>query len=310
MATTLNIPDLEKRFLPPDNWRITSFTRENREIFYRTAFIEAPKGIVFCLPGLSEFGEKYIETTRRLNTEGFNVVVIDWAYQGLSTRFKDNPHKRHSDGYDTDIADLHHLITQEIKSDLPHYMLAHSMGGHIGLRFLIHHQDIFNAASFSAPMVGIKSIRKLLPLQACLAPWIKRKNECYVPGGHDWHAIDRHDAVSDIFSHDRIRKRVHNAWCTTNPELQVGSPTLQWVLEGMNSIKTLQSPDTLQKINCPTFIAIAGKEKLVDNKATRTAVPHIPQCKMIELKNSKHEILMETDDIRDVFLTETLNLFS
>ena len=312
MPLKLTSPDLEERFLPPENWVINHFTNPEttHEIYYRTAFIDNAKAILFCLPGLSEYGEKYIETTRHFNAEGFNVVVIDWAYQGLSSRFKDNPHKRHSDGYDADIADLFHLITQEIKSDLPHYMLAHSMGGHIGLRFLSQYRDIFTTASFSAPMIGIKSIRHLLPLHACLAPWIKRKSEYYVPGGHDWRAIDRNDMVSDIFSHDSVRKKVHNAWCEGNLSLQIGSPTLQWIDASMRSIKILQSKETLNKINIPVFLTLAGKEHLIDNKASRKAVQEIKQCKMIEIENSKHEILMEVDDIRDVFLNETLALFN
>ena len=128
MAHNIVLPDLEEKYLPQSNWCVEKFhsPETGREIFYRTAFIEAAKAIIFILPGLSEYGEKYIETTRQLNEAGFNVAVMDWAYQGLSQRDSENPHKRQSDGVEKDIADLHHLITQEINTALPHFCLLYT----------------------------------------------------------------------------------------------------------------------------------------------------------------------------------------
>jgi lysophospholipase len=71
----------------------------------------------------------------------------------------------------------------------------------------------------------------------------------------------------------------------------------------------MKQKENLQEIKIPTLIATAGKEALVDNKAIQSAAPIMLQTKLMRFKNAKHEILMETDDIRDKFLYETLDLF-
>lgn len=161
MAYPYTLPDLEERFLPPENWQVGDFTNPdtNHKIHYSFALIQNPKGSVLCLPGLSEFGEKYIETARFFNTQGYNFFVLDWAYQGHSCRLREEPQKRHSDGYDTDISDLDYFIHHIIKTNTKLYMLGHSMGGHIALRYLATQEHKIQAASVIAPMLGIKSIR-------------------------------------------------------------------------------------------------------------------------------------------------------
>ena len=304
-------PDLEEKYLPKDNWKTESFRTPDtgREIFYRTAFIDNAKAIVFILPGLSEYGEKYIETTHQLNDEGFDVVVIDWAYQGLSTRYTDNRHKRSSDGIDQDIADLHQLIKTEINSPLPHLMLAHSMGGNYGLRYVTAHSDIFKAIALSAPMLGIAGICKLRGVASLLLKFLSPIKNHYVPGGHDWNVLDRHDIVNSVFSHDKKRREVHNAWMTKNPDLQIGSVTYKWVNHNLASICYLAQTDILKNIKTPVFLGLAEKDKVVDNDSIIHAAKHLPHANLEFLNDSAHEILMERDEIRDVFLTKTIELF-
>ncbi len=311
MSFNLTLPDLEKRFLPPKNWKIKSFTNPEtgHNIAYRTAFIDNAKAIVFCLPGLSEYSEKYIETTRFLNDHGYNIVVIDWAYQGLSTRFKENNHKRHSDGYEADLSDLHYLIKQEINSTLPHYMLVHSMGGHIGLRYMSEHPNIIQAASITAPMININALKYLCGTTKNIFSILTPIHTKYIVGGHDWSAKNRTNDGKDIFSSDLNRDQVHNAWCIKNPDLQVGSPTYKWLAETLKSICTLKAKETLQRIKVPLLVAYAGQEALIDNKAIKNTVNIMHNAELLNFENAKHEILMETDDVRDVFLKKTLELF-
>lgn len=307
--TSIKLPDIEERFLPPKNWRSGSFlnAETNHYIHYNYAALSHSKGTVIVLPGLSEFGEKYIETARFFNEQQYDFYVIDWAYQGRSSRFEDNPHKRHSDGYESDINDLNYLINNIIQLDIPLYMLAHSMGGHIGLRYLTTQKHNIKAASFSAPMVGIKNLRHF-PIY--LSKILKLFKSLYIPTGKNWYEKARKSDGTDIFTSDPIRDQVHNKWCLSNPDLQIGYPTFKWVYESLKSIHFMKKKDKLKKINIPVFIASAEKEALVDNKAHQSAARLIPHSKHLFLEKAKHEIMMETDDIRDNFLQETLQLFN
>lgn len=306
-----NLPDLEARFLPPPNWHGGKFQNPetgHRIHFQHSAPAQHVKGNVIALPGLSEFSEKYYETAQFFIKHGYGFAVIDWAYQGKSSRFNENSHKRYSDGYDTDLSDLKYFIDHYIDIDAPLFLLGHSMGGHIGLRFLMQQPDYFQAASFSAPMIGIKDLKYTSWLIRLLNPFFRLVKTSYIPGGKNWNEGSRKSDGADIFSSDPARGSLHNAWCLHNPTLQVGNATIKWVLESLASSKILKS--NLGKINIPTLLAIAGQEKLVDNSQIKKAGQKIMQSKILVLPKAKHEILVETDDIHNEFLEETLKLFT
>lgn len=303
------LPDLEDRFLPDENWEVGDFINPatDHKIHYSQALIKAPKGSIICLPGLSEFSEKYIETSKYFNQNGYNFFVIDWAFQGRSSRFENNPHKRHSHGYDADISDIHYFIKNVLKTNTDLYLLGHSMGGHLGLRYLATQPHEFKAASFSTAMLGIKSLRYFPAFLGCLSSAFQDK---YVPGGQDWFEEARSSDGKDIFSSDLIRGKLHQAWSKHDPELQIGNATFKWLCESLKSISYLKKKSVLEKISIPVLFAYADKETLVDNRAIIKTARVIKHAKILKLKNAKHEILMETDDIRDKFLEKTLEMFN
>lgn len=301
---------LEKRFLTPDNWQKSDVQNPetNHIIHFERSILENEEApLVIMLPGLSEFCEKYYETAYYFINHGYNFLVLDWAYQGKSTRFDKNSHKRHSDGYDTDISDLKYIMDHHVNLNMPIFMLGHSMGGHIGLRFLSQYPDYFQAASFSAPMLGIKDLKHTDWLVRLLSFFFNLFKTSYIPGGKNWRVEARKSDGSDVFSSDPIRDTLHNAWCLQAPSLQVGNPTIKWILESLKSIFLLKK--SYKNIKTPMLLAVAEKEEIVCNGSIIKASKKIPNSKLLNLKNAKHEILMETDDIRDEFLQETLALF-
>jgi lysophospholipase len=309
-----NTPDLPEKFLLPREWQKSGFVNPitNHHIHYNYALardkVEDTKATILILPGLSEFSEKYIELTRDFLAKDFNVYIIDWAYQGRSSRFIPNAHKRYSDGYETDISDLHQLVQEIIPHNKPIIMLGHSMGAHIGLRYLQDHPNIISAAGLSAPMMCIKSLTSI----KCPLKWLLKNvpsvHSCYIPGGKDWHKEMRLGDEKDIFSSDKVRNKIHNAWSLAATELQIGNVTIKWVYETLKSCSILNKKSKNQKINTPVFIATSGQETLVDNKATQRFLDTLPHAELIEIPMAKHEILMETNEIRDVFLNKFYEL--
>lgn len=312
MGSELVLPDLEERFLPPESWKSDTFFNPDTDHVIHYNYMTSPsntKGTIVVLPGLSEFGEKYIETAKHLAEQGYDLYVIDWAYQGRSSRLKENPYKRHSDGYETDISDLHYLVGNIIGSDKPLYMIGHSMGGNIGLRYTLKYSDVFKAAAFSAPMFGIKALKFFpWPVRTFLATSLPFIGSNYIPGGKDWHEREMSANGDNVFSRDLKRNDVHDAWCKANPKLQIGSPTFKWLYESLLSIDHLNR--TSDQSETPILLAIADEDDLVDNEAIHLLGKKIKNSRVIEFKNAKHEILMETDDIRNRFLAETLKTFS
>jgi len=310
--SSITLPDLEERFLPPTNWESGEFfnPESNHKIHYNYVRSKESQKTIIALPGLSEFGEKYIETARFFNDHGYNFYVIDWAYQGRSSRLKETPHRRYSDGYQTDILDLKYLIENVVKDKDNLFMLAHSMGSNVGLRYLLEQNHKFKAASFSAPLLGIQDIgifQTPLKLALSFLPILYKK---YVPKGQDWNENMRSNDGKNIYSNDPIRDKIHSAWSKSNKELRVGNVTFKWLLESLKSASILLKSNVSAKITIPTLFAIAENERLVENSAIKKFSSNLKNSRTLQLKGAKHEILMEIDDIREKFLQETLKIFN
>lgn len=303
----MTAPALEGRFLKPPQWQWGSFTREGLTIRYGYIAPENPDAVAVCLPGLSEFAEKYFETARDCLDQNVAFYVLDWFGQGKSGRYFTDSQKRHSQGYQHDINDLSVWIRDVVRpaaKGKPIVMLAHSMGAHIGLRYLAQHPGLFTCAMFSAPMIGVKAFEHVNNMIAKIITGfsVYLSEDSYIAGFGDWRESVRATPEKNFFSGDEIRNAVHNAWCLADPELQVGGITYAWLHESHKSCMELQKEGILESINIPCIIALAGKEHFVDNNAIRKAASILPNAKLIEFPDSRHEILMESDTIRKVFL--------
>jgi lysophospholipase len=315
------LPNLEPRFLQPEGWRWHQFKNlQGQSLRFGTVSPKnkIPDAVVVCLPGLSEFSEKYYELAHDLLNRNLSMWVMDWQGQGLSQHSFNNSQKRHSLGFENDVADLHYFIKEYVKhasvhpdvGRIPLVMLAHSMGANIGLRYLIEHRDIFSCAAFSAPLTHLKAA-EFLPLSVAvdITSLLKEfMNLSYVFGGGDWKSSERDNPKTNIFSHDPVRAAVHNAWFQTDSRLQVGHITYGWLYEALRSCYTIQNALENNPPDIPCLFALAGKDNLVSNKQTKKIIKMLPETVELDLDEAFHEILMERDDIRNQFLDAFMNL--
>lgn len=307
------IPDLEERFLAPAGWETADF--ENEDTGHRLHFGYGapegePKATVILLQGLQEFSEKYYETARFFIENGYAIAILEWQYQGRSGRLESNPHKRHSDGFETDVDDLKRFIEEHVRYLFPDtdlHMLAHSTGANIGLHYLLTYPEDFKSANLSAPLIGVHglsffpdcfimgliSILKIFPM-------------AYVPGGRNWREDDRPSDGTDKFSSDPARDAVTNAWYLADPSLQGGNPTISWLYHAYQAMSQLKTSSAVEDIRTPLLFGIGDNDTIVCSDESEKLAARIPSAEVLHLKNAKHEILMETDDIRDSFLHMTL----
>ncbi len=303
------VSGLEKRFLAPEGWQNAGFLNPStgHNIHYGYVSPAAPLATIVCVGGLSEFSEKYFETAQDMAARGYAFWFMDWAYQGRSSRLNTHPQRRHSDGFESDLSDLHEFIHGHVmpKSDaaVPMVLLAHSTGGNIGLQYLARHQNVFKAAAFTSPLLGIYNFNTGLKIVAAfLKPFLPLISKSYIFGGKDWNERARKSDGADIFSHDALRDHIHKSWSQTDQALQVGSPTFGWLFRALDACKKAQDPALLSSIKIPVLIVMARDDRIVDNAAIRRAAHHIPRAQLIEIAGAHHEILMEKDDYRNQFL--------
>ncbi len=316
---TINHPILsQKRFSQPENWRWHHFkSATGHKIRFGSVFPKdkIPEAVVVCLPGFREFGEKYFELAHDMLSRNIGLWVIDWAGQGQSDRLLSDPFKVHSLGIEKNVQDLTQFLNDYVKpaavhpdvGRLPVFLVGHSMGAHIGLRFLHEYSgNLVRGAAFSAPLVAI---RQFAPYPAFMTKlvscFIRVSSERYIPGGEKMAELAREATPgTGFYSSDAERDNLHRSWFTHQEKLRVNGPTYGWLAETLKSCLCLQKKSYLRKIELPVLVATAGKDFIVSSKATKKLVSRLPQGELLELPEAQHEILMERDEIRNQFLAK------
>jgi len=136
-------------------WRITQDGVRIR-VGHWPAETGTAKGTVLLFPGRTENIEKYGPTAGKLTAGGYSVATVDWRGQGLADRLLPDPRPGHVEMFTDYQYDVQAVIdyATELKLPKPWVLLAHSMGGAIGLRAVMDGLPVA-ACCFSAPMWGI-----------------------------------------------------------------------------------------------------------------------------------------------------------
>ncbi len=303
---------LEPRFRMPDGWRWHDFERNGRRLRFGGVMPASgpPDAIVVGLQGVNEFCEKYFEIAHDMLDRNLGFWMMDWHGQGKSGRYLPDPQKRHSDGFDNDLADLrgfidNYVVPAAVKTDagrLPLVMLAHSMGAHLGLRYLHLYPDAFACAMLTAPLTGILPLKDMpLWLQPILGRIVRvLAGLSYARGGGPWKPLAQRP--DQILSSDPVRGYIADRWAQADPDFRIGGVTYGWVYHAVLSCLTIREAGFAQGIRHPMVTLLAGIEHLVDNGVTRPLIAAMPRARLIELPDAKHEIMMERDEIRAILL--------
>jgi lysophospholipase len=261
-----------------------------------------PRGTIVLSGGRTEVIEKYYEFIGECLDRGFVVLAHDWRGQGLSQRDLADPLKGHARGYKAYLDDFRALLgAYSTHLPRPWVAVAHSMGGCLTLLAMAHGEDRFAGAVLSAPMLGIRT-----PFPAVLSRLLTSVNLMvgqagrYALGGAGKPFDDAFEG--NVLTHDPVRHARAWSLIAAEPKLALGAPTWGWVDFGLRATAFLARPDALREVTTPVVIVSAEDDKLVDSAAQAAAARHLPQGKFITVPGAYHEILMETDPMRNIFL--------
>ena len=260
------------------------------------------RGSIVLSGGRTEPIEKYYEFIGECLERGFVVLAHDWRGQGLSARELPDRMKGHARGYKTFLADLQILLGAfEARLPRPWVAVGHSMGGCLTLLAMAHGERRFAGAILSAPMLGVNT-GKVRPAQARLAARLSGllgRAHRYLPGQS---ARPAEEFETTVLTHDRARFARTQGLIAAEPQLALGAPTWGWLDFALRACAYLARPDRLREITAPVVIVQAEDDKLVDNTAQAAAARCLPQGKLIRIPGAYHEILMETDPMRNIFM--------
>ncbi|WP_144214407.1 alpha/beta fold hydrolase [Shewanella donghaensis] len=281
--------------------------KDNIELAYAYIHNSRSNKAIVISSGRVESYLKYKELMFDLYQHGYSLYILDHRGQGLSSRTTKNPHQGHIDTFQTYIDDLNNFVEQVVKpndhEDL--YLVGHSMGGTIGTLYMSQNPTTFKAAVFSAPMYGIQLpfnralVRSLASLLNTYSP-LKEPN--YIIGGKDYNITDFAD--NELTNSQERYQQILMIY-RENKDIQLGSPTNNWLLEALDAAdKATQAAAVSIK---PILVLQATDDTIVDNNAQDRAENNL--CQLKRINNSRHEIFMETDEVRNQALTSLTGFF-
>ncbi len=266
-------------------------------------------GTVFLFPGRCEYVEKYGRTAMELAQAGFASVAIDWRGQGMSDRLLGNPdigHVGRFTDYQNDaraVVELAHLH----QLPQPWFLIAHSMGGAIGLRSLIEGLP-FRAAAFSAPMWGIliapnlRHVARTLPVVARAVGFGGR--QAPTTNGPDFFLTTPFEG--NFLTTDREMWEHMKRQAAAHPRFRLGGPSLTWLAEALAEMRALHR---LPKPDVPAHASVGSLEKIVDAAAVERLADAWASCGFAFHADAEHELLMERAEVRKAFLANALDMF-
>ena len=270
----------------------------------------APNGTVILLPGRTEYVEKYGRSAADLAARGYAMLAVDWRGQGLADRLQDDRMSGHVDDFDAYQRDLDAVFAFARAEGLPEpfYLMAHSMGGCIGLRGLMRGVPV-QAAAFTAPMWGILIAAWMRPLAVALSTASKyfAFDHRYAPGtGPRTYVLEApftgNTLTSDaeMWGYMRDQARAH-------PELTLGGPSLGWLKAALHECHALaQMPSP----TLPALVALGTQERIVDTGPIHARMALWQGGKLDLYAGAEHEVLMERAAHRARFFDSACTLFA
>lgn len=262
-------------------------------LYYRGWEAEAPRAALLVIHGLSEHGGRYAEFGRAMAGHGVSTYALDLRGHGLS-----DGRRGHVDRFDVLLQDVDRFRREiEGSSDpsLPLFILGHSMGGLITVRYIEEYEARFQGAVITSPwlatavpvarwkvlMAGmLNHILPALPIDAGI-------DAAYL--SHDPAVVSRYR--DDPLVHGKITPRL----------FAEASTAMGLVMQKR------------ERIRIPLLLMLAGEDRIVDTHKSEAFARSLtaPDVTIRVLPGYYHEVLNDHDrahvvrDIRTWILTRT-----
>lgn len=267
------------------------------------------KAAVVIFHGYCEFFGKYHEMAYYLYQNGYSVYCIEQRGHGRSGRENHNPSAIHVVDFQDYVRDQKTFIDNVVKKnsgDVPLYLLAHSMGGLVGTRFLEDYPEVFDKAVLSSPMIQINFGKVPYFAAVLMGIWfsLTKNLEAYVPGGHDF------KPVSDFEHSSQLSEARYNYMFKQrldNKAFQTSGATMGWTWTSMKAVK--KSKKNLNRIKTPVLLCQAGLDDKVDNRGQDYFIAHRPDVRFEKFPKSKHEIFNAATEERERYYRTVLSFF-
>jgi lysophospholipase len=185
------------------------------------------------------------------------------------------------------------------------------MGGHLALRTVAEGAALPDALVLSAPMLGFLPDWLPAPFKRTFAAVQCRLGDPRRPA---WKWSEKPGEVPEgrerLLTHDADRYADELWWRRERPELAMGTGSWGWIRAALASMASLARRGALEAIDIPVLLLSASGDALVSAPAIARAAARLPKGELVVFgPEARHEILRESDEVRDKALAAIDNFF-
>jgi lysophospholipase len=257
------------------------------------------RGSVLLLQGRAECLEKYSEIVRGLTARRLSVYSFDWHGQGLSDRLLHGRRPTEVRSFDDYLEDLDIFIRKIwCRSEAKRFIVAHSTGGHVALRYMAEHGLRVAGAVLCAPMIDLRTRRWPRWFAPLLAQGFVGLGlgHCQLPGERR-HLPSLRQFEGNHLTSDPERFRILPDLVRAHPAFERRGATYRWVDAAFRSIAKLNRPGVAKSIESPITLLVGTDDTIIDAEAVRAFAARLPKGRVAVLKGARHEIMMENDAV-------------
>jgi lysophospholipase len=257
------------------------------------------RAALVLLGGHAESYIKYAELFYDLRDMPVSIYALDQRSQGFSDRLLPDREKDHVENWQDYVSDLALFIDGVVKQK-PHakiFVMGHSMGGGIAAVYLEKHPGDIDGAILSAPLVrtnfgffGTFVLNFLTFFGG---------GSGYVPGGGPYAEVP-FEKNKETHSRARYQRKLQDY--ADHPEIRLGYPTNRWAVEMGKMADAIQAGAASIKV--PVLVLRADEDAYVDEAGVDDFCAKVADSLRVFLKSARHELLIESDDIRDIAISE------
>jgi lysophospholipase len=278
------------------------------EVAYRIHRAPNAKAAIVVMPGRTEAIIKFAEVSSDLVAQGYSVYALTMRGQGEAGRMLSDPQKGYVDWFDDYVEDTHQFITTIVKPEQPRvFMLAHSMSGAVATLVVDEHPEDVEALVLSAPMLDINLGAFPPPIAASLASGI-----CDSTDGSGW-AIGsgpysrEKQFEGNTVTHSEPRWTWKVQQLDDDETLRLGGLTWRWLCQALVGSSRAQLSGRFS--STPTLLMQASEDSFVNRPGQERYCADAPRCTFTRLEGAKHELLQESDELRNLALSRAVKFF-
>lgn len=215
-------------------------------------------------------------------------------------------HIDHFPDYQKDVAAMMRAA-RGLNLPRPYFLVAHSMGGSIGLRAVMEGLAV-QAVAFSAPMWGIYIAPHMRLPAKLLSTWMPKFNQGHrLPVGSALTPYPLTAPFEDnMLTTDADMYNMMRDQFIAHPDLQLGGPSYIWLREALTETLHL-TQRAAPNLNCVTYVGT--NERIVDVPRIHTRMAAWKGGQLREVEGGEHEVLMEQSALRTPIFDEIAHLF-